>query len=367
MSLKNFFKYIVSIIIVLLLVSNAFCVFQIHSLKKNLYNSTANGSNPQVENVKYNVSNDATEVVKKVKDSVVGIQVFNNSRLAGTGSGVIYEVSGKDAYIITNHHVINGAQQIEVVFSDSESVEANLVGSDQYGDIALLKITTDHELQPMKIGDSSLLEAGEPVLAIGSPLGIEYAGTVTQGIVSAASRVIPMDVDGNGVEDWDMQVIQTDASINPGNSGGPLVNMAGELVGITSMKLASTEGMGFALPINDVVKEVEQIKQFGKVSRPVLGISGVSLGDLSSYELRLYRINTTATEGVYVADVNKGSAADKAGIKPGDVITKFDNEDITTYKSFLTKLYSKNIGEQVNITVDRDGKNVDLTVTLTDK
>lgn len=367
MTQRKFLKYVIIVIIIVLLGSNVYFFTEVKSLNKKISgsNSVAN-SNNTVEKVDYDVSTNAVDVVKEVKDSVVGIQVFNNSRLAGSGSGVIYEVNGKEAYIITNHHVIDGAQQIEVVFSNGESAEATLVGSDQYGDIALLKLTSEVEMEAMKIGDSSLLDAGEPVLAIGSPLGIEYAGTVTQGIVSASTRVVSMDIDGNGTDDWDMQVIQTDASINPGNSGGPLINMAGELVGITSMKLSDTEGMGFALPINDVVKEVEQIKNTGKVVRPVLGISGLSISDLSSIELRMYRINTKASDGVYVAEVSKGSAADKGGIKSGDVIVKFDGEDITTYKSFLTKLYSKAPGDTVNITVDRNGENVDLSVTLTE-
>lgn len=367
MTQRKFLKYVIIVIIIVLLGSNVYFFTEVKSLNKKISgsNSVAN-SNNTVEKVDYDVSTNAVDVVKEVKDSVVGIQVFNNSRLAGSGSGVIYEVNGKEAYIITNHHVIDGAQQIEVVFSNGESAEATLVGSDQYGDIALLKLTSEVEMEAMKIGDSSLLDAGEPVLAIGSPLGIEYAGTVTQGIVSASTRVVSMDIDGNGTDDWDMQVIQTDASINPGNSGGPLINMGGELVGITSMKLSDTEGMGFALPINDVVKEVEQIKNTGKVVRPVLGISGLSISDLSSIELRMYRINTKASDGVYVAEVSKGSAADKGGIKSGDVIVKFDGEDITTYKSFLTKLYSKAPGDTVNITVDRNGENVDLSVTLTE-
>lgn len=356
-------KLFISIMILSLIGSNIFLYNQLSVIKNKLNNNLGN-TNSITQQVNYDVNTNAVEVVKNVKDSVVGIQVFTNGQLSSSGSGVICEVDGNDAYIITNHHVIDSAQQIEVVFSDGESSEASLVGSDQYGDIALLKLSTQLQLKAVAIGDSSLLDAGEPVLAIGSPLGIEYAGTVTQGIVSASTRVVSMDIDGNGIDDWDMQVIQTDASINPGNSGGPLINMAGELVGITSMKLSDTEGMGFALPINDVIKDIQQIKETGKVSRPVLGISAISISDLSSFELRMYRINTTATEGIYVAEVSKGSAAEKGGIVSGDVIVKFDNEYITTYKSFLTKLYSKKTGDKVTITIERQGIQKDLTITL---
>ncbi len=169
----------------------------------------------------------------------------------------------------------------------------------------------------IKCGDSSKLETGETVLAIGSPLGIEYAGTVTQGIVSGIDRTVSVDLNDDGQEDWDMNVIQTDAAINPGNSGGALVNAAGELVGITSMKLADTsvEGMGFALPINDVITSVEQIISNGKVTRPLIGISGFSLSGYSSYQLRYYRIDTDLTDGIYVSRVTSGGPASKAGSK----------------------------------------------------
>ncbi|MFR1170473.1 MAG: S1C family serine protease, partial [Coprobacillus cateniformis] len=269
-------------------------------------------------------------------------------------------------YIITNHHVIESAQSIEVIYSNGESVKAELIGSDKYGDIAVLKMTVNFDVTAFKTGDSDLLDAGETVLAVGSPLGIEYAGTVTQGIVSAPKRTVSVDLNNDGKEDWDMNVIQTDAAINPGNSGGALVNAVGELVGITSMKYSSesVEGMGFALPINDAVKMVEEIISTGKVNRPTLGISGVSLDGYSSYELYMYRIQTNLNKGIYVADVQNDSAASKAGIQTGDVITKFDNEEIESYKDFLTKLYSKKPGDTVKLTINRNGSTSTVNVKL---
>lgn len=366
MSNKNIFKYLLVIIIVALIGSNIYLYKQVSALSQQSGKTNNTTSTTTVQNVVSDVKTTAVDAVSQVKDSVVGIQVYSNSQLSGSGSGVIYEVNGNEAYVITNHHVIDGASQIEVVFSNGESAEASLVGSDQYGDIALLKLTSDVEMKAIKIGDSSLLDAGETVLAIGCPLGIDYAGTVTQGVVSTNNRTISVDLNSDGVDDWEMPVIQTDAAINPGNSGGALVNLSGELVGITSMKLSDTsvEGMGFALPINDVIQEVEQIKETGKVSRPVLGISGISISDLTSYELRMYRINTTASDGVYVAKVSDGSAAKNGGIEVGDVITKFDGQEITTYKSFVTALYSKAPGDQVSVTVNRNGSEIDLTITL---
>lgn len=367
MTNKNIFKYLLVVIVMALIASNIYLFTTVKSLQNNKNNNTQN-TQTTVQNVVSDVKTNAVEAVKEVEESVVGIQVYSNSQLAGSGSGVIYEVNGNEAYIITNHHVISGASQIEVVFSNGESAEATLVGSDQYSDIALLKLTSDVEMKAIKIGDSSLLDAGETVLAVGCPLGIEYAGTVTQGVVSTNSRTISVDLNNDGVDDWEMSVIQTDAAINPGNSGGALVNLAGELVGITSMKLSDTsvEGMAFALPINQVIQDIEQIKSTGRIVRPVLGISGLSISDITTYELRMYKINTTATDGVYVAKVTEGSAANKGGIEAGDVITSFDGQEITTYKSFVKALYAKQPGDTVEVIVNRNGKSVTLSVTLSE-
>lgn len=358
---SNIFKVIITLLVIASLGMNVFLFMKI-----NKSSSTSANGNTTVQNVDYDVKSTTTDVIKKVNNSVVGVLVYANGAASGSGSGVVYRVDGKTAYIITNAHVVNGASDVQVVFSNKESVNATIIGSDTYSDIAVLKLTADFEMTAIKCGDSSLLDQGETVLAIGSPLGIEYAGTVTQGIVSGIDRTVSVDLNDDGQEDWDMNVIQTDAAINPGNSGGALVNMAGELVGITSMKLSNTsvEGMGFALPISDVVTYVEQIMENGKVLRPQIGISGVSLSGYSSYQLRYYRINTDLTEGIYVSRVVSGGAASKAGIQEGDVIIKFDGKDITTYKSFLTELYSKKPGDEVSIVVDRNGSQKTIKVTL---
>lgn len=354
------------VIIVLLTVSlgcNAFLLYKVLSPQEAI---SQNSQSKTVQTVKYDVKSELTDVIKSAKDSSVGIAVYQNNRLSGSGSGVIYKKDGKTVYIITNHHVIDSAQSIEVVFSNGESVKAQLIGSDQYGDIAVLKTTVNFDVSPFSIGDSSLLDVGETVLAVGSPLGIEYAGTVTQGIVSATERTVSVDLNNDGQDDWDMSVVQTDAAINPGNSGGALINAKGELVGITSMKYSSeaVEGMGFALPINDAVTMVEEIISTGKVTRPVLGVSVMSLDGYSSYELYMYRIQTNLNKGIYVANVQSGSPAAKSGLQVGDVITEFDGKTLETYKDFLSQLYSKKPGDTVKLTINRNGKTASVTVTL---
>ena len=302
---NGLFKIVITLLVVASLGMN---VFLFTKVNKSSSSGSSSNKNATVENVNYDVKSSTTDVIEKVNSSVVGVLVYANGTASGSGSGVVYRVDGKTAYIITNAHVVSGATDVQVVFSNKESVNATIVGSDTYSDIAVLKLTADFDMTAIKCGDSSLLDQGETVLAIGSPLGIEYAGTVTQGIVSGIDRTVSVDLNDDGQEDWDMNVIQTDAAINPGNSGGALVNMAGELVGITSMKLSNTsvEGMGFALPINDVITSVEQIIENGKVTRPQIGISGVSLSGYSSYQLRYYRINTDLTDGIYVSRVTSG-------------------------------------------------------------
>lgn len=349
---NGLFKIVITLLVVASLGMN---VFLFTKVNKSSSSGSSSNKNATVENVNYDVKSSTTDVIEKVNSSVVGVLVYANGTASGSGSGVVYRVDGKTAYIITNAHVVSGATDVQVVFSNKESVNATIVGSDTYSDIAVLKLTADFDMTAIKCGDSSLLDQGETVLAIGSPLGIEYAGTVTQGIVSGIDRTVSVDLNDDGQEDWDMNVIQTDAAINPGNSGGALVNMAGELVGITSMKLSNTsvEGMGFALPINDVITSVEQIIENGKVTRPQIGISGVSLSGYSSYQLRYYRINTDLTDGIYVSRVTSGGAASKAGIQEGDIIVKFDGKEVTTYKSFLTELYSKEPGDKVSVEIGR--------------
>ena len=343
---------------------NGYFLFQQFTSDDTITTVSENGN--KVQEIKYDVKSDTTEVIKEVNDSVVGIVVFQRGQQISSGSGVVFEVNNGTAHIITNHHVIEQGSTFEVVFANQESVEATLVGSDRYTDIAVLELKADFELKAIKIGDSDLLDTGETVLAIGSPLGIQYAGTVTQGIVSATNRIVSVDLNSDGSDDWDMSVIQTDTAINPGNSGGAFVNMAGELVGITSMKLSDTavEGMGFALPINSVMITVNEIIENWKVTYPVLGISGASLSDFSALELRYYQINTRLTDGIYIARVQADSAADEAKLEVGDIIVEMDGVKITTYKSFLTELYQKKPGDTVKLVISRNNQEQTVSVTL---
>ncbi|MDM8281745.1 S1C family serine protease [Lactobacillus gallinarum] len=280
------------------------------------------------------------------------------------GSGVVYMKSNGKGYIVTNNHVISGSDAVQVLLANGKTVNAKVVGKDSTTDLAVLSIDAKYVTQTVQFGDSKHLEAGQTVIAVGSPLGSEYASTVTQGIISAPARTISTS-SGN-----QQTVIQTDAAINPGNSGGALVNSAGQVIGINSMKLAqssdgtSVEGMGFAIPSNEVVTIVNELVKKGKITRPQLGVRVIALqGIPEGYRSRL-KIKSNLKSGIYIASVNKSGSAANAGIKSGDVITKVDGKKVDDVASLHSILYSHKVGDTVNVTVNRNGKDVDMKVKL---
>lgn len=280
------------------------------------------------------------------------------------GSGVVYMKSNGKGYIVTNNHVISSSDAVQVLLANGKTVNAKVVGKDSTTDLAVLSIDAKYVTQTVQFGDSKHLEAGQTVIAVGSPLGSEYASTVTQGIISAPARTISTS-SGN-----QQTVIQTDAAINPGNSGGALVNSAGQVIGINSMKLAqssdgtSVEGMGFAIPSNEVVTIVNELVKKGKITRPQLGVRVIALqGIPEGYRSRL-KIKSNLKSGIYIASVNKSGSAANAGIKSGDVITKVDGKKVDDVASLHSILYSHKVGDTVNVTVNRNGKDVDMKVKL---
>lgn len=280
------------------------------------------------------------------------------------GSGVVYMKSNGKGYIVTNNHVISGSDAVQVQLANGKTVSAKVVGKDSTTDLAVLSIDAKYVTQTAEFGDSKSLQAGQTVIAVGSPLGSEYASTVTQGIVSAPARTIETS------SGHQQTVVQTDAAINPGNSGGALVNSAGQVIGINSMKLAqssdgtSVEGMGFAIPSNEVVTIVNELVKKGKITRPQLGVRVVALNGIpEAYRSRL-KIKSNLKNGIYVASINNNSSASRAGMKSGDVITAVDGKKVDDVASLHSILYSHKVGDTVNVTVNRNGRNVSLKVKL---
>ncbi|WP_242363816.1 S1C family serine protease [Limosilactobacillus antri] len=291
----------------------------------------------------------------------------NKLQTASEGSGVIYKKSGNAAYIVTNNHVVAGSSALQVIMSNGKKVDADLVGSDAATDLAVLKINSANVKTVASFGNSNSITTGQDVLAIGSPMGSEYANTVTKGIVSAKNRTLKAGTDGTLTS-----VIQTDAAINSGNSGGPLINMAGQVIGINSMKLASNndgssvEGMGFAIPSNEVVSIINQLVKNGKISRPALGIGMIDLSNVTTDQQKsVLKLPSNITKGVVIAQVADGSVADNAGLKKYDVITKLGDKTINNTGELRAALYKYKVGDSVKVTFYRDGQQQTATVHLT--
>lgn len=310
-----------------------------------------------------------SESVNKVKDSVVVIETYTKGSLVGTGTGFVYDKDDKNGYIMTNHHVIESGDTIKITYSNDSETTATVVGSDEFADIAVLKVDKDTVLSTAIIGKSSDINVGDTVFTIGSPMGIEYKGTVTKGILSGKDRLVSVSVGNSNSADWIMNVMQTDAAINPGNSGGPLCNANGEVIGINSMKIVQTtiEGIGFAIPIEDAVMYAESLRENGKINRPYIGVSMINASNTMQLLYSGIRLDKDITEGVVVVDVEKSSPASKAGIKSEDVIVKVGNDKVASVAEFRYRLYSYEVGDTVELTVNRDGQEKTFKVKLTSK
>lgn len=336
--------------------------------EENNENADSNGV-LEDQPMQVDVSTQLTEIIEQVTPTVVGITNIQQNVSwgadadgieAGTGSGVIYKVEDGETYIVTNHHVIENADSVEVILHDETHMEAEIIGSDLFTDLAVLKMDNENEDTPMEIGTSESLKVGEPAIAIGNPLGAYLSSTVTQGVISGMERTIPMDFNFDGQPDWQAEVIQTDAAINPGNSGGALINLYGQLIGINSMKIneEAVEGIGFAIPIDSAIPVIQELEENGEVVRPFLGVEIYSIEELPQYEWRnTLQLPVEVEGGVYVWSVENLSPADEAGIEQYDVIVALDGVPVHNTIDLRKILYEeKEVGEVVTIDYYRDGE-----------
>ncbi len=321
------------------------------------YNNTTNPNTP----TKKLLSTDwYTNPVAKVADEVLPSIVMIKNKVnvnrgfqiqqvdKGTGSGIIYR---KDGYIITNQHVIDGATELIITLHDGTEYKGKVLGQDTKTDLAVVKVEATN-LPAAKIGDSDQIMVGELAVAIGNPAGEEFSGTVTAGIISALNRSL-------NIGEKKMKLIQTDAAINPGNSGGALVNQNSEVIGINSIKLSSPEieGMGFAIPINDALPIINELIQNGYVKRPWMGVGISTITELISKQYNL-------PVGIYIGQVYYNSPAEKAGLKPNDVITKIDEIKVETVEDLSNVIEGYKAGDTIRVTIYRDGQYRDIDITL---
>ena len=360
-------------------VLGSFTTLQLSQKQNTSPTNTTTVSKTAVKN-----ENSTTQAVDKVKDAVVSVITYsansqnslfgsaetdtdtNTEQVSSEGSGVIYKKEGNFAYLVTNTHVISGAKKVDIRLADGTKVPGEIVGADTYSDIAVVKIAADKVTTVAEFGDSDQLTVGETAIAIGSPLGSEYANTVTQGIVSSLNRNVSLkSEDGQAIS---TKAIQTDTAINPGNSGGPLINIQGQVIGITSSKIAtnggtSVEGLGFAIPSNDAINIINQLEKNGKVTRPALGIQMVNLSNLSSTDLQRLNVPSSVTAGVVVRSVQTSMPAN-GHLQKYDVITKVDDKTISSTTELQSALYSHSIGDSMTITYYRNGKEETTTIKL---
>lgn len=316
------------------------------------------------------------DAVEKVYDSVVVINTYVKNQAYASGTGFVYKVEDKKAYLLTNNHVISGCDDVYVTFTDGSIVKADIVGADVYSDIAVLSVDSEHGKNIAELGKSEDLRLGDTVFAIGAPLDSAYSWSVTRGIVSGKDRLVEVELtSGNTKTPMIVRTVQTDAAINNGNSGGPLANANGEVIGITSIKLASEaiEGMGFAIPIEDALDIAEELMTGKELIRPYLGVYMLDIANayysMNPYYTKYYSIIRDAgvTKGVIVTEVEAKSSAALAGIKENDIIIKIDDQEINSSAYLRYYLFKHKVGDEMKVTVIRDNKEVDLKVKLTNK
>lgn len=345
---KKYIYPVIAIVITLVLCLVAFTCFYEYYMKHLVIETTKR----EVTVTDTGIS----EAVEKVYDAVVVVESYSHKSLIATGTGFVYKKDDKNAYILTNNHVVEDADEIRVVFTDNRREKVEIVGTEEYSDVALLGLDKDKIISVAELGSSNDSKLGDTAFAVGAPLDSEtYAWSVTRGIISGKNRTVSIN---SGQTKRVMEVLQTDAAINNGNSGGPLCNSNGQVIGITNLKLASSaiEGMGFAIPIETAIKYAEKFISGEKIIYPYIGVS--------MYDATPNYMNPYAS-GVYIEKVEKNSPAEKGGLKAGDKILKVNDVEVASSSFFRFELYKHEVGDTVEITVERDGKEKTLSVTLT--
>lgn len=322
---------------------------------------------PKFNSITLNESDSIAEGVEAVYDSVVVVEGYTKTQLASTGTGFIYKEADGTYYIMTNHHVISGVENVKVILSDKTEVDAEVKGSEAYSDIAVLAIKSDKVKHVATLGDSTKLKVGDTLFTVGSPEGADYAGTVTKGVLSGKDRLVAVALSTTQTSDYYMRVLQTDAAINPGNSGGPICNINGEVIGITNMKLvdSTVEGMGFAIPIEDALFYAATLEKGEDVARPYLGIGMLDITDSYSMWQSGIVIPSNIKGGVAIIEVADNSPASEAKLKKGDIIISLDEEEINSVAEFRYELYKHSPGDSIKIKYIRNNKEKTTTVKLT--
>lgn len=363
-----------AILVVVLFINN---IIPVNTNDGNLNRQVENRNN-EATTISKMVSTDEHNAsgIDKASKAVVGIaniqqrSVWTPNEEVGSGSGIIYKKENGKAYIVTNNHVVEGAEEVEIDINNEQRLPAKVLGTDELTDLAVLEVDGSTIEYVADLGSSEDLLVGETVLAIGNPLGMDFSGSVTKGIISGLDRSLKVDTTGDNQPDWIAQVIQTDAAINPGNSGGALVNSEGEVIGINSMKIAraEVEGIGFAIPIDAALPIMEQLETNGEIARPFIGVSTVEMSQVPAQYRNNIILPDDVTQGMVVANVQQGSPADTAGLQQFDVITKINDNEITSSLDLRSYLYTETgVGDTIKLEIYRNGKAQTVKLELTNQ
>lgn len=350
-------------------------------LPKNTTTTSITTVSPVTTTSTSNNDQSVTQAIAKIQDAVVSITNYRRTitnflftpqtnpdlAIAGQGSGIIYKIENGYAYVATNNHVINNADELNITLRNGTTVKAEVIGTDTLTDLAVLKIDADNVTTIATFADSTQVLVGQTALAIGSPLGSQLASSVTKGIISAVDRAVEVDTDGDNIKDWTAITLQTDAAINPGNSGGALTDLNGNVIGINSMKISNTsvEGIGFAIPSNQAVNIINALEKNGKVSRPTLGIGTIDLTNISTTQRRhVLNLTDNVINGVVISYIDSQSAAQYAGLQQYDVIVSWNDTAITNTAALRKALYSQQIGDTVQLKIWRNGNEQTISLVL---
>ena len=366
---NKFIQLLIILVVILLIVVVAIDILVNNVDIKDMFTQTINYTTEKEVTV---TDKGIADAVDKLYDATVIVKIQEKNKTVGWGSGFVYKTDDKFGYILTNHHVVDDANKLVIEFTDGSEADSTLVGSDEYNDVAVIKVDKTKVKSVAELGKTEGLRLGDTVFAIGTPVGLEYKFTVTRGILSGQDRMVEMTKNASYTssgDSWYIKLLQIDASINSGNSGGPLANSNGEVIGINNSKLtrsyssssSSIENMGFAIPIEDALSVAEQLEKNGKVKRPVLGVSTTNLEGAKYYDIP---VADNVTYGAIVAEVLKDSNASRAGIKKGDTIIKIGDYKVEDYQYLQYYLYRYQIGDTVEIVLIRDGKEKTIKVEL---
>ncbi|EUP05354.1 S1C family serine protease, partial [Staphylococcus aureus] len=322
------------------------------------YTTTMKNANNTVKSV-VTVENETSKDSSLPKDKASQDEV---------GSGVVYKKSGDTLYIVTNAHVVGDKENQKITFSNNKSVVGKVLGKDKWSDLAVVKATSsDSSVKEIAIGDSNNLVLGEPILVVGNPLGVDFKGTVTEGIISGLNRNVPIDFDKDNKYDMLMKAFQIDASVNPGNSGGAVVNREGKLIGVVAAKISmpNVENMSFAIPVNEVQKIVKDLETKGKIDYPDVGVKMKNIASLNSFERQAVKLPGKVKNGVVVDQVDNNGLADQSGLKKGDVITELDGKLLEDDLRFRQIIFShKDDLKSITAKIYRDGKEKEINIKL---